>query len=622
MKLSHKVFAATFVISLCALIGVAFHTVDRITDILVARALDGVQENVHENSRILSDALETTKAELHVLSSMLSVRKSLSATPPPIALRELQQVFARLISATPYYSQVRLISAENNGLEIVRAERVESSIVIRQADELQAKGSRYYVTETLQLDLGEVFISDLDLNREFGAIVEPHQPVFRVAVPVHNETRQNPLGILVINVDFKEVAKRFRYNADIGYPVVTNMSGAYLHHPDDNKTFAWEFGRDETLPGDFAIATQWNAWAEGSKAVPLSLTTHDHIISVQHLDAYTQDKPNAVDWVIGAILSRTAINAIGTSLREHLYITLALISILLALALGAITAWLMRPITDLTEAANAIAEGQPDVEIFVTSRDEVGVLAKALDQMLHSLREMARNEELATMGRMAVMIAHDLRNALSAVKMNLQILNTQVDDPDLLGQIEIALAQALHMENILRDLMSYSKPDRLQPDWQDTCNMLDTCAAAVLPNAHASNISLTKSYSTGIPAIYCDRTKILQAVQNLLHNAIQAVGEGGEVDLRAYSDYSDGQHAVIIKVTDNGHGIDAEILETLFDPFTTTRAKGTGLGLAIVHRIVEQHGGDVWAHDRKDTTGAEFGLCLPIEGLLAMSDAP
>ena len=445
MKLSHKVFAATFVISLFALFGVAFHTVDRITSILVARALDGVQENVHENSRVLSDALETAKADLHVMSSMLSVRKSLVDNPPPIAIRELQQVFARLISTTPHYSQVRLIGAANNGLEIVRAERVESSIVIRQQDELQAKGGRYYVSETLKLDLGEVFISELDLNREFGAIVVPHQPVFRVAVPVHDETRQNPMGILVINVDFNKVAERFRYNAEIGYPVVTNMNGAYLHHPNDEKTFAWEFGRDETLPHDFGIQEHWNEWAKGSRAMPLSLSTQDHIISVQHLDAYTKGVENAVDWIVGAISSRSAINDIGTSLREHLYLTLALISVLLALALGAITAWLMRPVTDLTEAANAIAEGQPDVEIFVTSRDEVGVLAKALDQMLHSLREMARNEELAAMGRMAVMIAHDLRNALSTVKMNLQILNTHVDDPELLGQIEIALAQVLHM---------------------------------------------------------------------------------------------------------------------------------------------------------------------------------
>ena len=429
------------------------------------------------------------------------------------------------------------------------------------------------------------------------------------------------MGILVINVDFKEVAKRFRYNADIGFPVVTNLTGAYLHHPVDEKTFAWEFGRDENLPGDYNIQDQWNTWAQESRTVPLSLSTQDHIISAQHLDAFTKDDQTPVDWVVGAILSRSAINDIGTSLREHLYLTLALISAILALALGAITAWLMRPVTDLTEAANAIAQGQPDVEIFVTSRDEVGVLAKALDQMLHSLREMARNEELATMGRMSVMIAHDLRNALSTVKMNLQILNTHVDDPDLLGQIEIALAQVLHMENILRDLMSYTKPDRMQSDWQDTCNMLDTCTAAVLPNAHSLDITIKQTYSTGIPAIYCDRTKILQAIQNLLHNAIQAVEQGGEVDLQAEIDFSKGQHAIIIKVVDNGHGIDAEILDTLFEPFTTTRTKGTGLGLAIVHRIVEQHGGEAWARNRDDGQGAEFGLRLPIEGLLSTSDA-
>lgn len=625
MKLSLKVFTFTFVISALTLFAVAFHTIDRVTQILVDNALEGVEENVHENSRILNAEVENAKAHLRVLSSMLSVRKSLRALPGPVNLRELQQVFARLIDTNPTYLQVRLISAGNFGQEIVRVERAANAIVIRQPYELQQKGARYYVSDTLRLESGDMFVSHIDLNREHGVIVEPRQPVFRVATPVYDNTGQHSLGVLVINVDFAKLADNFQRHDEYGYPVVTDVTGEYLYHPDVSKTFAWEFEDTDSLPQDFQIMERWADWMSvPNNTAGLSFATDKHIVSLKPLRVASPDPDRPYrNWVVGAVLSRAAINAIGASLREHLYVTLAAISVLLALALGTAAAWLMRPVTALTEAANAIAEGEDGVEITVHSTDEVGVLAKALDQMLQSLKEMAKNEEMAAMGRMSVMIAHDLRNALSTVKMNLQILEGGSDDPDTLNQIEIALGQIQHMESILRDVLSYTRPDRVRLDWQDTCNMLDTCVAAVLPTAHTHGIEIERDYGTGLPMIHCDRTKILQAVQNYLHNAIQAVAEGGgggEVRLRAQAEYEHAPGAITIRVLDTGPGISDDIADQLFEPFITTRAKGTGLGLAIVNRIADEHGGQVWARRREDARGSEFGLLLPIDHQSALSN--
>jgi len=619
MNLSVKVFTFTFVISALTLFAVAFHTIERITMILVDNALARVEENVLENSRILKSEVETATANLRVFATLSAVRNSLTASPDSVSLRELQKVFARVLENNPTYVQVRLIAASGDGPEIVRVDRIEDVIVIRQSYELQDKGSRYYVKDTLSMKPGETFISHIDLNREFGVIVEPRQPVFRVATPVFDGTGRRSLGVLVINVDFAKLAQGFRQQDELGFPVMTNNAGEYLHHPNAGKTFAWEFDQTENLPEDFGIIDQWAEWiAKPQNPKKLSLTTDDHIISLQQMQVVSShSKHFHRDWVIGAVLSRDAINAIGASLREHLYITLAATSMFLALALGLAAAWLMRPVVELTGKANAIAKGEDGVEISIHSSDEVGVLANALDQMLHSLKAMAKNEEMASMGRMSVMIAHDLRNALSTVKMNLQILMTSSQDSDAQVQIEIALGQVQHMENILRDVMSFTRPDRMLLEWQDTCNMLDTCVAAVLPTAHTHDIEIEKDYAAGLPMIYCDRTKVLQAVQNFLHNAIQAVSEdrvGDTVLVSAHVEYEAGVGSIAIRVLDSGPGIPDEIAADLFEPFITTRAKGTGLGLAIVRRIAENHNAQVWARNREKDSGAEFGLRLPIEG--------
>jgi len=616
MKLSLKVFIFTFVISALTLFAVAFHTIDRFTFILVQDALSRVEENVAENRRILSSEISAAQADLNILASMHAVSDGLSSEPERTSLVELQQVFSQMIEANPTYLQIRLIGIGNRGREIVRVERGNGRIIVRRNNELQEKGSRYYVRDTLRFGPGEMFVSLIDLNREFGAIVDPMQPVFRVATPVYVSRSRAAVGVLVINVDFAKLAERFSHHGELGHPVLTDITGQYLYHPDESKTFAWEFDRVETLPQDFGISQNWAKWiVTRGKPKKLSLTTRDHIISAQKLEIASPHPENPHrGWVIGAVLSRQAINGIGLTLREHLYITLAAISTLLAVALGLAVSWLMRPVASLTQAANAISAGEEGVEITVTSSDEVGVLAGALDKMLQSLKAMAKNEEYAAMGRMSVMIAHDLRNALSTVKMNLQILNSSDADPETQGQIEIALGQVQHMENILRDIMSFTRPDRMQLDWHDTSNMLDTCIAAILPTAHSLGANIHKDYPTGLPLVRCDRTKVFQALQNFLYNAVQSVEGQGNVWVRSEAILHEARAELLIRVVDDGPGISNEVTGDLFEPFVTTRTKGTGLGLAIVQRIANEHDGRAWAKNRDDTNGAEFFIAIPIDG--------
>lgn len=217
-------------------------------------------------------------------------------------------------------------------------------------------------------------------------------------------------------------------------------------------------------------------------------------------------------------------------------------------------------------------------------------------EVFERTREIRDTQGLTAMGRMASMVAHDLRNALSTVKMNLQILSRRQQDgstSDMHEHWDMARDQVSYMEAILRDMLSYARPDRLNSDWFDLPPIINEALIAESYRMSASGITFTFEPTTELPKVYCDRAKILAVLRNLVGNAIQAMSSGGHLKIECRMVIGGDSPAVQISVSDTGKGIPQEILGDVFEPFFTTRAKGTGLGLAIVKRIIEQHGGTI-----------------------------
>ncbi len=230
-------------------------------------------------------------------------------------------------------------------------------------------------------------------------------------------------------------------------------------------------------------------------------------------------------------------------------------------------------------------------------------------------REIKESEGLTVMGRMASMIAHDLRNALSTVKMTLQILNRRYETSDNDVEKEhcaMGLEQVRYMEDVVRDMLSYARPDRLQHHWEDTNNIIEGALTIVAFHIETKNIQIEYEKNQHLPKLYCDRVKIQQMLQNLFANSIQALSIGGKLSIKSHLVVNDATPRIEITVKDEGVGIDAETLESIFEPFFTTEAKGTGLGLAIVKRIVEQHKGEISVTSTLGA-GTEFRITLPTE---------
>lgn len=232
-------------------------------------------------------------------------------------------------------------------------------------------------------------------------------------------------------------------------------------------------------------------------------------------------------------------------------------------------------------------------------------------ELLKRNEEISRNQALNTVGRMANMIAHDLRNPLSSIKMGLQISgqhprNMAQEDVDELNQI--ALDQVQYMEEILADLMSYSRPDDLNLEWLDISKIIEHSISLVQKEIKSTNASINTWYEKGLPLVSADARKLQQVITNLLSNAIQSVepldNTAPVVNISVHMNMSETSPGIKIAIEDNGCGIDTESVDDLFEPFYTSRSSGTGLGLAIARRFIELQQGSLYLES------AEKGGCV------------
>ncbi len=228
-------------------------------------------------------------------------------------------------------------------------------------------------------------------------------------------------------------------------------------------------------------------------------------------------------------------------------------------------------------------------------------------------REIAETEGLTAMGRMASMIAHDLRNALSTIKMNLQILARQQGGSADAGEhCDMSLEQVAYMEEIMHDMLSFARPEKLRLDWHDASRLMDDALATMLHTAEKQGVEVVRRGCEGLPKVYCDRIKFIEVVRNLAENALQAMPGGGMLTIEAMLLLETPSPVIRFEIGDTGDGIDEATRPQMFEPFFTTRSRGSGLGLAIVKRIVLQHGGEVGI-DSAQSSGAKLWFTLPME---------
>lgn len=289
----------------------------------------------------------------------------------------------------------------------------------------------------------------------------------------------------------------------------------------------------------------------------------------------------------------------------------ALGGLALALVLGIVLARaLTHPIRDLTSAIRLMADGDLNQHVTIKSRDELGELATAFNQMSSDIDRLLRSRR-----RMTADIAHDLRNPLTVIGGYIESIREGVlkPTPERLDAIQ---NEVKHLERLVEDLRTLSQAEAgelsLNREAVQPRRLLDTIVRSYQPLADKKGITLSAEAEPGLPEIHVDPDRLAQVLGNLISNSLRYTPTQGEIILRArrHEDF------VVLSVTDNGKGIAPDALPHVFDRFyradsARTRADESGLGLAIGKSIVEAHGGSIYA-ESSPGAGTTIRIVLPI----------
>jgi signal transduction histidine kinase len=221
-------------------------------------------------------------------------------------------------------------------------------------------------------------------------------------------------------------------------------------------------------------------------------------------------------------------------------------------------------------------------------------------------RQLALQNRLTDLGRMASHVAHEVRNSLVPVTLYMELLKRRLaEDADSLTVLAKLEAGFTALDVTVNDLLNFTS--HREPRWQlfSASQLIAEVCEALGPQLEAQAIAVQTEIDPGLQ-LCGDREMLRRAVLNLALNALDAMTTGGEMMFTVLA----GQGGHLIEVADSGQGITPGFLRKVFEPFYTTKSQGTGLGLAIVHRIAEAHGGRVTASNCSEG-GAAFTIELP-----------
>lgn len=199
-------------------------------------------------------------------------------------------------------------------------------------------------------------------------------------------------------------------------------------------------------------------------------------------------------------------------------------------------------------------------------------------------------EKLSTLGEMAAVLAHEIRNPLGSIRGTAEILKDDYPTGSPKHEfIEIQIKETERLNNVVEDFLRMARQQPLEMSSCSVVNELETIVKLTENQARVAKVTVISAFTDRNIILQADGEKLRQAFLNIMINAIQAAAAGGVVTVAAGSD----QSGCEISFADNGAGIDRQNLERIFEPFFTTKLEGTGLGLAITKKIIEGHGGSL-----------------------------
>ena len=315
--------------------------------------------------------------------------------------------------------------------------------------------------------------------------------------------------------------------------------------------------------------------------------------------------------------------------------------ILLLVILYFSTTRIINPLRQMVVATEEIAKGDLSHKLEVKSKDEVGLLADSFNKMIEELRKaneklvewgktlekkveertkeiremqahLIQHEKLASLGKLAAGIAHEINNPLGGILIygHLLLEDTDKSDPRY-KNLEKIVKETTRCKDIVKGLLQFARPKEPETTEIDVNSVLESTINLLVSQAIFQNIKIEKKYSPSLPHIIADRAQLQQVFINIILNAVDAMEGNGVLSIRTYLD--ENNKYVNISITDTGHGIKEEDKPRLFEPFFTTKqvGTGTGLGLAVCYSIIQKHEGEIEVESELGK-GTTFTIKVPI----------
>ena len=310
------------------------------------------------------------------------------------------------------------------------------------------------------------------------------------------------------------------------------------------------------------------------------------------------------------------VDAIGESETEReryaigLLLALSIMAALVGVLMALLTQRMLAPLVTVTERARAVARGDFAPRELVDSRDEIGELASTFESMVAAIAaargRLLTNERLATIGKMAAHVTHEIRNPLSSISLNLELLEDELpaDSKEARALMKAIQAEIDRLTHLTEHYLSFARQKSVQLEVVDLRSLVSDVVAFMRRDVERHNIQIQYAADADPLQASIDEAQLKQALYNLIRNSVEAMPAGGCLGIEVRKHPGD---AIVIRVDDDGVGIAPDIAQTLFQPFVTNKANGTGLGLVMTQQIVQSLGGEIdW--EPRIPQGTRFAL--------------
>jgi two-component system NtrC family sensor kinase len=259
-------------------------------------------------------------------------------------------------------------------------------------------------------------------------------------------------------------------------------------------------------------------------------------------------------------------------------------------------------------------------------RDEFTNLAIALNRMLQELKkreeQLIQSRKMAAIGHLTAGIAHELNNPLNNISLTTEALIDEFDEWDKqkkLKMLQDIFSQVERASNTVANLLDFTHRDKDKFEHVNLKNLLERTIRLISNELKLSTVRLEMDCDSNLPPIMGNQDNLQQVFLNLFLNALQAMPDGGTLNVRAYAE----KESLIVIVRDSGVGIPKEHINSIFDPFFTTKeiGKGTGLGLSVTYGIIQKHQGAI-SVESEVGKGTSFTIELPCVGSMQIADSP